>query len=167
MTSKIETLIDKINALAEQTEENALSENSLHYEFCSSWCYNEADFSQLHLISLDDETQDAIKEAIKKHGETKVFEVIKDHSTCELEESIRAGSNEVFSVSIGEIKTELDDDLKNELDSLNEDDLKRVKSKIDCYIPQNNKYFYVNLSDSRFYMRLNDDQSFFDALKGL
>lgn len=153
-----EQLIDSINEFIARETEYALSAESAHADFAASFGYGDG---EIDLRNLDDDLSDLVETARKTMTRDEVETLMRDSCSMELAGIWRV-SNDIFSVSIGEIEVELPEEITVQLDQLSEIELAQVKRRADAYI--SGHHAYINLNGSRWVMVL-DYELFAEALE--
>ncbi len=151
----LQSLADQIDAEAESAEEYARSEDSSHAEYAQSLGYGDG---ELELDRLEDEVKakvDELRDILKLDAFRRV---ILECSELELGD-IYTRANEVFSVSIGELESQLEDSLAAKIKALSPEDREALRGMTrngylgrtcpDCV--------YVSMDYDRWVMVLNED----------
>ena len=156
--AKVSALIEEFDALMEREEENALSGEGLYAEFCASFGYGDG-FHEVEdrMRDEEEEVQEAFELLKKKFGRYWKDEFA---NLCELRQvhGLHGVSHSVYSILLGELEVQLEEDLAKRIQELDEAEFTRFSRKVNaCILERRKDFAYIDLSYERFDMILKTD----------
>ena len=156
----LETLIDRLNDQAQTEEESALSIEGSHGEFCASFGYGETSKSDVLKAVYDSikdlDESEVVLAQLKALDKKDLFDLLERHSTIETT-GIYIQHDEIFSVSLGEIEFEIDEESRAEFEKLSPEEKETVRRGVDFYLDADGSLGYLDLSYNRMVMILDAD----------
>jgi hypothetical protein len=159
-TMELETLIDRLNDQAQTEEESALSIEGNYGEFCASFGYGEASKSEV-LKAVSESIKDLdegeiVLARLKALDKKDLFSLLERHSIVETI-GIYLTHDEIFSVSLGEIEFEIDEEARAEFEKLSAEEKETVRRGVDFYLDADGSLGYLDLNYNRMVMVLDAD----------